>query len=141
MESYLTNRRQSVIVNGKQSSEMTIEYGTPQGSRLSPLLFLIIMADLGLWTFDSILSNFSDDTQSVIIEDDVETLKEKTAVESASVLRFFSANNLVNNADKAALLYNSNGKMGSIELQITGKNIKSTNSEKLSGLHVSASFS
>ena len=31
--------------------------------------------------------------------------------------------------------------MGSIELQIAGENIKSTNSEKLLGLHVSASFS
>ena len=64
MESYLSNRKQFVEVSGKRSSEQEINIGTPQGSRLSPLLFIILMADLDLWTVNSTLSNFADDTHS-----------------------------------------------------------------------------
>ena len=65
IESYLSNRKQFVEVSGKRSSEQEVNIGTPQGSRLSPLLFIILMADLDLWTENSSLSNFADDTQSI----------------------------------------------------------------------------
>ena len=48
MESYLQNRKQVVEVSGKVSSEKVLNFRTPQGSRLSPLLFIILMADLDL---------------------------------------------------------------------------------------------
>ena len=47
MTSYLTGRSP---VCGKQSTPVNLNFGTPQGSRLS--LFVILMADLGLWTED-----------------------------------------------------------------------------------------
>ena len=43
--------------------------GVPQGSRLLPLLFICLMADFDLWTKDSMITHFADDTQSVIIKD------------------------------------------------------------------------
>ena len=63
------------------------------------------MADLGLWVNDSILSNFADDTQSIIIADTEEEAKSITMKESSKVIEHFGANNLVNNADKAAVIY------------------------------------
>ena len=74
METYLTGRSQITTVGGRFSDPVDLCYGTPQGSRLSPLLFIIIMADLDLWTADSKLSNFADDTQSVVIKEDKESL-------------------------------------------------------------------
>lgn len=53
MESYLNDKKQMVEVSGKMSSEQEITIGTPQGSRLSPLLFIILMADLDLWIEES----------------------------------------------------------------------------------------
>ena len=78
MRSYLTERRQFTRIEGKDSSPVTLRFGTPQGSRLSPLLFVILMADLDLWTNDSKLSNFADDTQSVIIKPTEEELRSTT---------------------------------------------------------------
>ena len=99
-----------VEVAGKRSNEQEINIGTPQGSRLSPLLFIILMADLDLWTEERFLSNFADDTQSIIVHENKERLLEITTKEANSVIKFFGSNNLVNNADKAAVLCNCKGK-------------------------------
>ena len=73
-------------VAGKVSSMLDIEIGTPQGSRISPLLFCIIMADLDLHTDQSGLVNFADDTQSVIISNTTEEMIETTKKESKEII-------------------------------------------------------
>ena len=129
-------RKQVTAVEDKQSQPVDIDIGTPQGSRLSPLLFLILMADLDLWVNESQLSNFADDTQSVLIADSEEELRRKALKESEAVVSHFSANNLVNNPDKAALLYNKKGKASNIVMEIAGEEISSVdqNATKISDL-------
>jgi len=141
MESYLSNRKQFVEVAGKRSSEQEVNIGTPQGSRLSPLLFIILMADLDLWTENSTLSNFADDTQSIIVRENRKNLLETASSEANCVINFFKSNGLVNNADKAAVLYNGKGKSETITVEnVGGEDLVSTYSEKLLGLHINADF-
>ena len=140
MESYLTGRSQITTVGGVTSKQVTLDYGTPQGSRLSPLLFIILMADLDMWTTESFLSNFADDTQSSLMKPTVEELRESASKESAAVVSHFGANNLVNNADKAALLYNNRGYADTITMEIAGEQITLVDSEKLLGLHFSSAL-
>ena len=141
MTSYMTGRQQAVCVNGETSSLINIDIGTPQGSRISPLLFCIIMADLSSHIENSTLSNFADDTQSLIIANNEQALAETVKKESDSVLSFFRGNNLVNNPDKACLFLNSGGR-GKLETiqNIGGENVKSKESEKLLGVQVSSNL-
>merc|ERR1712026_200561 len=98
----------------------------------SSLMFSIIFADLDLWINRSTLSNFADDTQSCIIADTPEELQEIVKEESRAVLEFFNGINLVNNPDKAALLYNAKGKASQITIDgIGGETVESKESEKL----------
>ena len=68
------------------------------------------MADMDLWTEDCVLSNFADDTQSPCVADSQEKVREKTSKDATNIFNFFSANDLVNNRDKACVVYNSKGK-------------------------------
>ena len=78
--------------------------GVPQGSRLLPLLFICLMADLDLWTKESTITNFADDTQSVIIKDGKDEAVDTAKKEANSVIEFFENNNFVNNLETPNML-------------------------------------
>ena len=69
LESYLSNRRQRVVIDGIYSQEVPINAGVPQGSRLGPLLFIIYINDiLNDLECDGLL--FADDTCLTAVDQD-----------------------------------------------------------------------
>ena len=72
LSDFLSNRKQRVVLNGKNWSWTNVHAGVPQGSILGPLLFLIYINDLS----DNLTSNaklFADDTSLFSVVHDVST--------------------------------------------------------------------
>ena len=61
IKSYISDRRQIVVVDGEKSDITDIKAGIPQGSRLGPLLFIIYMNDI-INDIESDILIFADDT-------------------------------------------------------------------------------
>lgn len=62
IEDFLTNREQTVVVNGKHSGWRRVTSGIPQGSVLGPILFIIYINDLPD-VVKSIMLLFADDAK------------------------------------------------------------------------------
>ena len=63
LKTYLTGRKQQVVIEGAKSSWLSVTSGVPQGSILGPLLFLLYMNDMpDVVSFCSI-SLFADDAK------------------------------------------------------------------------------
>ena len=61
IQSFLTRRSQSVVVEGQKSQSVDVESGVPQGSVLGPSLFLFYINDIPTG-IDSTVRLFADDT-------------------------------------------------------------------------------
>ena len=107
IESYMNGRKQKVKVGDKESCLEDITFGTPQGSRLSPLLFNIMMCDLNLYLRNGLLGNFADDTSNEVTGENARIVKEKLEEDATKMLQFTSSNNLCINPEKTAFICTS----------------------------------
>ena len=107
INSYLEGRKQRVKIEDEESSAKELSLGTPQGSRLSPLLFNILTCDLDLYMKNGMCCNFADDT-SISVEAETETeMIQKLEKDAEGMTTFTSTNNLVLNPGKTALIHKS----------------------------------
>ena len=67
-ESYLTNRKQKVVLPNAESNWSHINAGVPQGSILGPLLFLIFINDI-VKDIHANIRLFADDTSLYVVVD------------------------------------------------------------------------
>ena len=58
---FLTNRTQTLVIDGKSSSTVPVTSGVPQGTVLDPVLFLVYINDLSYYLTHSQLRLFADD--------------------------------------------------------------------------------
>ncbi|KAK9891748.1 hypothetical protein WA026_016545 [Henosepilachna vigintioctopunctata] len=111
IESYLSNRRQRVVVTvdgtAHFSEERILSRGVPQGSVLGPLLFLIYINSLCSITppVKCLPVLYADDSNFLVISDEVETcIQDGNAVISA-VKGWCCDNHLTINEDKTQCLF------------------------------------
>ena len=93
IKSFLTDRYQTVSVNGTHSYKSKVKSGVPQGTVLGPILFLVYINDIDKCIKHSFISCFADDTRvSKGISDsaDVKHLQE----DLNQVIQWTSKNNM-----------------------------------------------
>ena len=103
IHSFLTGRKQSVVVNGTKSPPADVLSGVPQGSVLGPILFLILIGDINQDVAHSFISSFADDTRigkGINSVEDAEQLQQ----DLQQVYQWAISNNMDFNTSKFELL-------------------------------------
>jgi len=93
--SYLLDRKQVVCLNGSESREALMLHGVPQGSILGPLLFILFLNDLPLYT-SAQLDLYADDTTVTAFADvkNLATLNSSLNKSVSEIQLWASANKL-----------------------------------------------
>lgn len=101
---YLTNRKQSVQIKNKISSQQTITCGVPQGTVLGPILFSIYINKLLTLKCGGEIFSFADDTVVLYKDDSWSNLKNKIELGFGNVLKWFDQKYLTVNYDKTKFM-------------------------------------
>ena len=104
-QSYLTNRKQQVDVNGASSDVLDVMCGVPLGSVLGPLLFLIFINDLQAVCKKLKFYLFADDTNIYFESDSLDLLEKTINRELRKVDKWLTTNRLALNVDKSYFVF------------------------------------
>lgn len=140
IKSYLRGRKQKVMVGNSLSDSMELPFGSPQGSCLSPSLFIILISDVDLWVENSELIGYCDDTSGVTRGGSEMEAVNKLEEDAIRILEFMSSNLLVINPSKTCVMIDSKqSKLTSVK--IGNENVPIETEGKLLGLQFSKDLS
>ena len=139
--SYLSDRTLRVKCSTVSNSSKTtgkdypVHYGTPQGSCLGPLIFLIFVNDLHLHLHDSEGIQFADDTTLIFVHRNLNYLQFCIQEELSMLQDWFNSNKLTLNVGKSSylLFHNKKVKPASVCIELNGIEIPKVHSAKLLG--------
>ena len=136
---YLTGRRQVVDFGGEQSREVEVTVGSPQGSIISPLLFLIMVADLEEWLSSGSALSYADDTTVYAMAATKEKVREMLETSAKEVLNFMAAAKLAANESKTKFVMF--GRTGETAIRVGASMIEESKEETLLGITSSKTLS
>ena len=102
--SYLLNRKQRVCVNNVISGDQFIINGVPQGSILGPLMFLLFINDLPLYTKPVFTDMYADDTTMYEIGISQAEIERNLQLALNNLSKWCKANGMVINTAKTKLM-------------------------------------
>ena len=105
IQSFLSNRKQFVSINGFDSVLRDITSGVPQGSSLGPLLFLIYINDFRLCLDKTETGHFADDTFIMYASRKLGQIESVVNHELKLVSNWLRLNRLSLNAGKTELIF------------------------------------
>ena len=135
--SYLTDRKQKVVINGFESESKDLVHGVPQGSVLGPILFLIYINDLHRSIKYSTTYHFADDTNLLHISKDYKSLQRKVNHDLFSLHKWLTANKISLNDGKTELIYfRKSGIAPTLNIKLHGKTLTPSKYVKYLGIYL-----
>ena len=140
-KSYLHGRTLRVKCNTGNgiglSREYSIAYGTPQGSCLGPLIFLIFCNDLHLHLMHLEVLQFADDTTLYLSHKHLGYLRYCFETHLAIIQDWFNANKLTLNISKSVLMhFNAKRSSENLHVQIGNTTLPVVKSTKFLGVYI-----
>ena len=134
LSSYLSNRKQVVVVDGNKSDPLNVKAGVPQGSRLGPILFILYMNDI-VQDIESDILIFADDTSLFASGlDPVDTVNQLNR-DLLKISSWAKKWKVVFNAKKSKdIIFSKHVLNNSPPLQFDGLNIERANTHRHLGL-------
>ena len=142
-KSYLSDRFIKVKYNTTLSEKYKISYGTPQGSVLGPLMYIILANDLVKCLKFCSCTTFADDTTIFASGNNLKYLFKKVNADLKRLGEWFASNSLTLNVDKSKfIIFKPKRKVitNNAILQLGGKNIERVKSIKFLGVIIDESL-
>ena len=137
--SYLSDRKQSVVVDGCVSSVRNVSAGVPQGSRLGPLLFIIYINDI-VKDIESEMLIFADDTSLLVSGKNTEITSQIIKRDLTRICKWANDWKVSFNADKTEEIIFSKTNINSPQLTLNNENIKRVHTHKHLGLFLTSNL-
>ena len=119
------------------STPEKINSGVPQGGIISPLLYIIYVADLQKWLKFVTAITYADDTSTSVSHKLLTEVKRMLEEDALNVLKFMASNGLVANPAKTALLFLNNKNTNStITIDIGSSKVMQVQNAKLLGIMI-----
>ena len=139
-KSYLSHRKQCVVVDGEISSLLEIKAGVPQGSRLGPLLFIIFINDI-INDIESEILIFADDTTLLASGLDPAETSAQLNRDLLKISEWAQTWKVTFNAKKSKdMIFSKKYLNNSPPLQFNGVNIDRVNTHKHLGVYLQSNL-
>ena len=143
-KSYLSNRKQRVLVNGVYSSDQIIKCGVPQGSILGPWCYLVYCNDMTTCTKSKMIM-YADDTILLVSQKNLNHVSEHLSTEMKNCFHWLVNNRLSMHKGKTeALILSSKRKRHltkNFHIKLDEHTIKPSEAVKYLGLTINSTLS
>ena len=144
-ENYLSNRKQTTLINNIKSKPLIISHGVPQGSNVGPLLFLLYINDIGLYLKNTKFKLFADDTTLYHSHSDIKTCINELKNDLKNIEIWCKNNNMEINAKKTKVMIFGNRNMikkhNNIIIKLNEKNLQTVPTFKYLGFNLDSTLS
>ena len=138
-KSYLSNRKQYVLISGYDSNLADVKFSVPQGSVLGPLLFLVYINDLNQALKFCKVHHFADDTNLIHFSKSVNRLNKYVNLDLKNLTYWLNANRISLNVKKTELVIfkHQRKKLDSpIKIKLSRKRLYPSKSVKYLGIKI-----